>query len=167
MKHFLPKDNYQSAIMNTELEPILKTAEDTATDVSTPTALDVNADTPGTLLKIKSPDQTFESAEWQEQLEKALQFLVVFPDYFGSIFGEYRKPLTTVGLILVAGLGIAVADGVLARLNAIPLFAPTFELVGLGFTGWFVVRYMLYANTRSELLQEYDQIKGRILGKEG
>lgn len=153
--------------MNTELEPILKTAEAPATDVSAPTALDVSADTPGTLLKIKSPDQTFENAEWQEQLEKALQFLVVFPDYFGNVLGEYRKPLTTVGLILVAGLGIAVADGVLARLNAIPLFSPIFELVGLGFTGWFVVRYMLYANTRSELLQEYDQIKTRILGKEG
>ncbi len=152
--------------MNTELKPMTETAEETATDVSTPTALDVNADTPGTLLKLKNSDQTFANPEWQGQLEKALQFLVVFPDYFGSVFGEYRKPLTTVGLILAAGLGIAVADGVLARLNTIPLFAPTFELVGLGFTGWLVVRYLLYADTRNELLQEYDQIKDRILGKE-
>ncbi len=150
--------------MNTELEPMTETAELISTDVGTPTTLDVNV-SPGTLLKLNS-DPSFENPEWQEQLEKALQFLAVFPDYFGSIFGEYRKPLTTVGLILVAGLGIAVADGVLARLNAIPLFAPTFELVGLGFTGWFVVRYMLYANTRHELQQEYDQVKGRIFGKE-
>lgn len=152
--------------MDTELNPMNETAEQTVTDVSTPTALDVNADTPGTLLKLKNSDQTFATSEWQEQLEKALQFLVVFPDYFGTVFGEYRKPLTTVGLILAAGLGIAVADGVLARLNAIPLFAPTFELIGLGFTGWLVVRYFLYADTRNELLQEYDQIKTRILGKE-
>jgi hypothetical protein len=151
--------------MNTNLEPMPETAELTTADVSTPTTLDMNADSPGTLLKLNS-DPGFATPEWQEQLEKALQFLVVLPDYFGSIFGEYRKPLTTVGLILAAGLGIAVADGVLARLNAIPLFAPTFELVGLGFTGWFVVRYMLYANTRHELLQEYDQVKARILGKE-
>jgi CAAD domains of cyanobacterial aminoacyl-tRNA synthetase len=152
--------------MDTEFKPMTETAEEISTDVSTPTALDVNADTPGTLLKLKSSDQTFASSEWQEQLEKALQFLVVFPDYFGNVFGEYRKPLTTIGLILAAGLGIAVADGVLARLNAIPLFAPTFELVGLGFTGWLVVRYLLYADTRNELIQEYDQIKGRILGKD-
>jgi CAAD domains of cyanobacterial aminoacyl-tRNA synthetase len=151
--------------MNTELEPMPDTAQLDTAEVSNPTAFEVNADTPGTLLKLKA-DPNFATPEWQEQLEKALQFLVVFPDYFGSIFGEYRKPLTTVGLILVAGLGIAVADGVLARLNAIPFFAPTFELVGLGFTGWFVVRYMLYANTRHELLKEYDQVKGRILGKE-
>jgi hypothetical protein len=152
--------------MDTEFKPMTETAEEISTDVSTPTALDVNADTPGTLLKLKNSDQPFASSEWQEQLEKALQFLVVFPDYFGNVFGEYRKPLTTIGLILAAGLGIAVADGVLARLNAIPLFAPTFELVGLGFTGWLVVRYLLYADTRNELIQEYDQIKGRILGKD-
>lgn len=152
--------------MNPELEHMTQTAEDTASDISTSAALDVNADAPGTLLKLQTSDQNFSTPEWQEQLEKALQFLVVFPDYFGKVFGEYQKPLTTVGLILVAGLGIAVADGVLARLNAIPLFAPIFELVGLGFTGWFVVRYLLYANTRQELLQEYDQFKGRILGKE-
>jgi CAAD domains of cyanobacterial aminoacyl-tRNA synthetase len=152
--------------MNTELEHMTDTEEETTTDISTPAALDMNADSPGTLLKLQTSDQIFANSEWQEQLEKALKFLVVFPDYFSSIFGEYRKPLTTVGLILVAGLGIAVADGILARLNAIPFFAPTFELVGLGFTGWFVVRYLLYANTRQELLKEYDQVKGRILGKE-
>ncbi|WP_404787020.1 CAAD domain-containing protein [Altericista sp. CCNU0014] len=150
---------------NTELEPMAATATETTTDVSSPAALDVNADTPGTLLKLENSDQTFANSEWQEQLEKALQFLVVFPDHFGSVFGEYRKPMTTVGLILAAGLGIAVADGVLARLNAIPLFAPTFELVGLGFTGWVVVRYLLYADTRNELLQELDRVKARILGK--
>jgi CAAD domains of cyanobacterial aminoacyl-tRNA synthetase len=153
-------------MMNTELEPMTDTAEETITDTSNPATLDMNAASPGTLLKLQTSDQIFANSEWQEQLEKALKFLVVFPDYFGTIFGEYRKPLTTVGLILVAGLGIAVADGILARLNAIPFFAPTFELVGLGFTGWFVVRYLLYANTRQELLKEYDQVKGRILGKE-
>jgi hypothetical protein len=151
--------------MNTELEPMTETDELTATAIGTANALDVNADSPGTLLKLNA-DPNFATPEWQQQLEKVLQFLVVFPDYFGGIFGEYRKPLTTVGLILGAGLGIAVADGVLARLNSIPLFAPTFELVGLGFTGWFVVRYLLYANTRHELLQEYEQVKARILGKE-
>jgi hypothetical protein len=153
--------------MNTELEHMNDTAEGTADPLTAEpsNSLGMNIDTPGTLLKLQNSGQPFVNEEWREQFDKVLRFLVVFPEYFNGTFGEYRKPLTTVGVILVAGLGIAVADGVLTRLNTIPFFAPTFELIGLGFTGWVVVRYLLYADTRQELLQAYDQIKERIVGK--
>jgi CAAD domains of cyanobacterial aminoacyl-tRNA synthetase len=152
--------------MNTEVEHAperVEVAEPAVTTSEVPSALNVNMITPGTLQKMPLSGQV-DSPEWLETVEKGLQILAVFPDFLGKILGEYRGPLTTVGLILVSGLGIAVADGVLARLNSIPLFAPTFELVGLGFTGWFVVRYLLYANTRQELIAEYHQIKERISG---
>jgi CAAD domains of cyanobacterial aminoacyl-tRNA synthetase len=150
--------------MNTEIEnasnrvaePVVATAPE-----SSP-MLDVSTETPGTLQKM--PSSTADNSEWLEVVERGLQVLSVFPDFLGKVLGEYRSPLTTVGLILFAGLGIAVADGVLARLNTIPLFAPTFELVGLGFTGWFIVRYLLYADTRQELLTEYREVKERIAG---
>jgi hypothetical protein len=153
--------------MNTEIENAPETVEVAESAVATsevPSALNVNMTTPGTLQKMPLSSQVGESPEWLETVEKGLQALAVFPDFLGKVLGEYRGPLTTVGLILVSGLGIAVADGVLARLNTIPLFAPTFELVGLGFTGWFVVRYLLYADTRQELFAEYRQIKDRIAG---
>lgn len=152
--------------MNTEAEHAPERVEVAEQEVKTseiPSALNVNMITPGTLQKMPLSGQP-DSPEWLETVEKGLQILAVFPDFLGKVLGEYRGPLTTVGLILVSGLGIAVADGVLARLNSIPLFAPTFELVGLGFTGWFVVRYLLYANTRQELIAEYHQIKERIAG---
>jgi CAAD domains of cyanobacterial aminoacyl-tRNA synthetase len=151
--------------MNTEVENAPEKSEFAESAIATsevPSSLNVNLTTPGTLQKM--PSSQPDNPEWLETVEKGLQVLAVFPDFLGKILGEYRGPLTTVGLILVSGLGIAVADGVLARLNSIPLFAPTFELVGLGFTGWFVVRYLLYANTRQELLTEYRQIKDRIAG---
>lgn len=134
------------------------------TTAEAPAVLEVSTAAPGTLQKLSPASQPSETPEWLEVVEKGLQVLAIFPDFLGKVLGEYRGPLTTVGLILVAGLGIAVADGVLARLNAIPLFAPTFELVGLGFTGWFVFRYLLYADTRQELLAEYHEIKDRIAG---
>jgi CAAD domains of cyanobacterial aminoacyl-tRNA synthetase len=152
--------------MNTEVEHPLERVESTEQEVAiseSPSTLNVNLMTPGTLQKMPLSGQT-DNPEWLETVERGLQILAVFPDFLGKVLGEYRGPLTTVGLILVSGLGIAVADGVLARLNSIPLFAPTFELVGLGFTGWFVVRYLLYANTRQELIAEYHQIKERIAG---
>jgi CAAD domains of cyanobacterial aminoacyl-tRNA synthetase len=130
-----------------------------------PTVLDVNTVAPGTLLQLPTSDNPIISPEVKEQVENVIRFLSTFPDYFNGL-GGYRKPLTTVGLVLVAGLGVAVADGVLARLNTIPLFAPTFELIGLGFTGWVLFRYLLYADTRQELLQAYDHVKERITGSE-
>jgi CAAD domains of cyanobacterial aminoacyl-tRNA synthetase len=152
--------------MNTEVENApekIEVAEPAVATSEAPSTLDIDMTTPGTLQKMPSGQPT-DSPEWLETFEKGFQVLAVFPDFLGKVLGEYRGPLTTVGLILVSGLGIAVADGVLARLNSIPLFAPTFELVGLGFTGWFVLRYLLYANTRQELLSEYRQIKERIAG---
>ncbi|MGB8700656.1 MAG: CAAD domain-containing protein [Thermosynechococcaceae cyanobacterium] len=135
-------------------------------DADLPDPLEASTALPGTLLKLPRSDQDLLNSEWREQAEKILRFLILFPDYFNETFGEYRKPLTTIGIVLAAGLGIAVADGVLTRLNTIPLFAPTFELIGLGFTGWFVVRYLLYADTRRELLEDYSEIKQRIVGKD-
>jgi glutamyl-tRNA synthetase len=154
--------------MNTEFGHANDPLEDPAQPLTTnpPAALDMNTETPGTLLNLQNSGQPLANEEWREQLDKVLRFLLKFPEYFDNNLGEYRKPLTTVGVILGAGLGIAVADGVLTRLNTIPLFAPTFELIGLGFTGWIVFRYLLYADTRQELLQEYDKVKDRIIGKD-
>jgi hypothetical protein len=154
--------------MNTELGHANDPLENPAQPLTAnpPAALDMNTETPGTLLNLQNSSQPLVSEEWREQLDKVLRFLLKFPEYFDSNLGEYRKPLTTVGIILSAGLGIAVADGVLTRLNTIPFFAPTFELIGLGFTGWIIFRYLLYADTRQELLQEYDKVKDRIIGKD-
>ncbi len=156
--------------MNTDVDTMTQTAEESAPDFAAatrPTPLDLNLNTvaPGTLLKMPTSDNNLISPELQQQVETVFRFLTTLPDYFNGALGAYQKPLTTVGLILVAGLGVAVADGVLTRLNTIPLFAPTFELVGLGFTGWVVLRYLLYADTRHELFEAYDQVKERITGK--
>lgn len=154
--------------MNTNVDTSPESLDDAAVKVADgvapqPAEFNVQTEAPGTLLPLRSGD-SLNSQEIRQTLEKGLRFLVLFPDFLSETFGEYQKPLTTVGLVLAAGLGIAVADGVLTRLNTIPLFAPFFELIGLGFTGWFIARYLLYADTRNELIEEYRQVKTRITG---
>jgi hypothetical protein len=119
---------------------------------------------PGSLFQMPSSSGNLMSGYVKETADKVLGFLGMFPDYLTEAYTEYQKPITTIGLVVVAGLTIAVADGILDRLNTIPLFAPTFELVGLGFTGWFIFRYLLYAASRQELKQEIDVVKNRIVG---
>ncbi len=99
---------------------------------------------PGSLFQMPSSSGNLMSGDVKETADKVLGFLGMFPDYLTEAY--------------------TVADGILDRLNTIPLFAPTFELVGLGFTGWFIFRYLLYAASRQELKQEIDVVKNRIVG---
>lgn len=126
--------------------------------------INLSMDQPGSLYQLPSSEGSLLPGDMKETADKAIKLIALLPDYLTQAFGEYRKSTTTVGLILLAGLSIAVADGVLDRLNAIPLFAPTFELIGLGFSAWFVFRYMLYADTRKELVADYEDVKKRIVG---
>lgn len=133
-------------------------------EVSDVQEIDISIDQPGTLFEVPSSTSKLYPEDIKGTANKVLDLLGAFPDYLTQAYGEYQKPMTTVGLIIVASLTVAVADGILDRLNNIPLFAPTFELIGLGFAGWFIFRYLLYAESRQELKQEVDVVKDRIVG---
>jgi glutamyl-tRNA synthetase len=99
----------------------------------------------------------------EDQIQKIGQTIVEvlsnLPDYVTTFFGEYQKPLITVGLIVAALVSIKVLVAVLNVFNTIPLVAPTLELVGMAYSLWFVYRYLLKSSTRSELS---DQVKSFI-----
>ncbi|KAG2661314.1 hypothetical protein PVAP13_1KG497900 [Panicum virgatum] len=40
------------------------------------------------------------------------------------------------------------------------------ELVGLGYTGWFVYRYLLFKESRKELAEDIESLKKKIAGTE-
>jgi glutamyl-tRNA synthetase len=106
---------------------------------------------------------TPESEASEDQLQKIgktiVEILSNLPDYVTTFFGEYQKPLITVGLIVVALVSIKVLVAVLNVFNTIPLIAPTLELVGMVYSLWFVYRYLLKSSTRQELS---DQVKSFI-----
>ena len=49
-------------------------------------------------------------------------------------------------------------------MNDIPLVSPTFELIGIGYSVWFVYRYLLKASTRQELTHEISTLKTQVVG---
>lgn len=81
-------------------------------------------------------------------------WLAQLPDLLSQIFNEYKQPIVSVALILAAIITLRVVLAVLVALNGIPLVAPTFKLVGVVYSSWFVNRYLLKASTRQELFQE-------------
>jgi len=87
------------------------------------------------------------------------------PAYIGGFYEQYKSPLTVVGLIIVSIISLKVLLGVVDELNDIPLLSPTFELIGIGYTVWFVYRYLLRSSNRQQLGQEIQAIKEQVFGK--
>ncbi|XP_008800761.2 protein CURVATURE THYLAKOID 1A, chloroplastic-like [Phoenix dactylifera] len=53
---------------------------------------------------------------------------------------------------------------VVGAINSVPLLPKLMELVGLGYTGWFVYRYLLFKQRRKELVNEIEVLKKKIAG---
>ncbi|MEW6497523.1 MAG: CAAD domain-containing protein [Cyanobacteriota bacterium] len=127
--------------------------------------VDVNVDKPGVIVKQTAPSPSTDQP-WQEWVQVASDFLSRLPDYVTDFFSSYQKPLLTVALIITGGITVKVTLAVLDAINDIPLLAPVFELVGIGYTAWFVYRYLLKVETRQELGDEFKALKGQVVGKE-
>ncbi len=105
------------------------------------------------------PDQT------QQIKEQIISILSEFPAYIGSFYEQYKSPLTVVGVILASIVSLKVLLGIVDELNDIPLLAPTFELIGIGYTAWFIYRYLLRSSNRQQLGQEIQALKEQVFGK--
>lgn len=127
--------------------------------------IDVTVDHPGAITKLPPPNPSTDQP-WQEWVQPVTDFLSKLPDYVGGFFSSYQQPLITLTLILSGIITVKVTLAVLDAINDIPLLAPVFELVGIGYTGWFVYRYLLKVETRKELAEEFKSLKGQVVGKD-
>ncbi|MCY7382260.1 MAG: CAAD domain-containing protein, partial [Microcoleus sp. CAN_BIN18] len=109
---------------------------------------------------------TEEPPNQAEQIkEQVISILSELPAYIGAFYQQYKSPLTVVGLILTSIISLKVLLGIVDELNDIPLLAPTFELIGIGYTAWFVYRYLLRSSNRQQLGQEIQALKEQVFGK--
>ncbi len=145
-----------------ESQDIETKVEDTAEKIKQE-AEKINTDIAGSLTPKTSKPKVGEQP-WQEWVDVVVEFLSQVPEQLGSFFADYKKPLTTLGLILTAAITVYVTLAVLDAINHIPLLSSILELVGLGYSAWFVTRYLLKASTRQELLGEFDGLKQQVLG---
>ncbi len=131
---------------------------DTSTTVGN-SQIDVTVETGGAIAPTSSAN-----AQFEEIKEKVVVVLSELPGYVGDFFNSYQKPIITVALILSTLVTLKVLFAVIDSLNDVPLLAPTFELIGMGYTAWFVYRYLLKATTRQELVQEFKAYKEQVTG---
>jgi hypothetical protein len=125
------------------------------------------AEVPDTEAHTETPNDGEINQQLQQILDKVSGLLANLPDYVTDFFKEYKRPLVTVGLILAAFISVKLLLAILSAINEVPLLAPTFELVGLGYSSWFVYRFLLKDANRQELTENFTALKDQVLGKNG
>lgn len=102
--------------------------------------------------------------QWRQIIRQTSVFLAQLPDYLSRFFNENKQPIISFALVVTALILLRVVLTVLVTLNEIPLIAPTFKLVGIGYSVWFVSRYLLTSSNRQELSVELQKLKQKIVG---
>jgi uncharacterized membrane protein YqhA len=97
--------------------------------------------------------------------QKVSAFLSDLPDYLTEFFGENKRPIVVIGLIFGAIIAVKLLLAVLGAINDIPLLSPLFELIGIGYTAWFVYRYLWKAENRQELSTDFNSLKQQVIGR--
>lgn len=118
----------------------------------------------GTIVTIPPSTQTDE--QWKQVGSQVSEFLAKLPNIIGNFWADYKDPIISLGLIFAAIITVKVVLAVIDALNDIPLLAPTFELIGIAYSAWFVNRYLLKASNRQELAQEIEKLKGQVVGSQ-
>jgi ABC-type transport system involved in cytochrome bd biosynthesis fused ATPase/permease subunit len=112
----------------------------------------------------KLPPANQSNEQWQQIGSQVSEFLAKLPEYLGRFFNQYQQPLITLGLIFSVIVTLKVVLAILGAINGIPLVAPIFELIGIGYTTWFVSRYLIKSSNRQELGQEIKNFQNQIVG---
>ena len=142
------------------MEPEVKEMETPTTIVETPNT--IKMDEAGTLAPVSS-DSTDE--QWREIAGKTYSVVASLPEYLGKFISENRKLLVVLGLVFGSIVSVKLTFALLGAVNDVPLLQPIFELVGLGYSLWFVYRYLLKASNREELGQEFNKLKSQVVGR--
>ncbi|MBD2103313.1 CAAD domain-containing protein [Leptolyngbya sp. FACHB-261] len=104
--------------------------------------------------------------QWQRVGERLAWLTSDVPRQIANFLDRYQTPVKGLGIIALSIPFVVFTAALLRVIAVVPLLAPTLELVGFGYSAWFVYRYLLFADRRQELGTELDQIKGRVWGQD-
>ncbi|MBV6623344.1 MAG: CAAD domain-containing protein [Rivularia sp. (in: Bacteria)] len=117
---------------------------------------------PQTLAKLPPADTSDDQLKMVG--EKISKFMKEIPEDLNKFYSAYKTPIIGLAVFLASFVALRVVLAMLAAVNDIPLVSSVFELIGIGYTGWFVFRYLLKAPNRKELAAEIESFKKQITG---
>ena len=124
--------------------------------------VEANLETGGVLAPMTSEEDS--TAELKAMLGKGVEVVSNLDTILGDFFSEYRQLIVSLGLGFGSIIAVKLTLALLSALNEIPLVEPILELVGLGYTAWFVTRFMLKSEKRQEFYEKFTDTKDSVLG---
>ncbi len=106
------------------------------------------------------------SFQWQQVKDETIKILSDLPSYLNNFYQEYKKPVNITGAILGSAIALRLIVAVVEAVESVPLLAFSFELIGAGYSAWFVFRYLLKASDRQELSDKIKAFKEEIVGRD-
>ena len=125
--------------------------------------VEANLETAGVLAPLTSEEDS--TAELKAMLGKGVEVVSNLDTILGNFFSEYRQLIISLGLGFGSIVAVKLTLALLSALNEIPLVEPILELIGLGYTAWFVTRFMLKSEKRQEFYAKFTDTKDAVLGK--
>ncbi len=129
-------------------------------ETTTATQIGLSTETPGAITNPSPADQPV-----QQWLDMGKDFVSKLSDYVTEFISDNEKLLVNLLLFFLAVVAVRVILAVLAAINDFPLLSPLFELIGLGYTTWFVYRYLWNESSRKELKDEFEVLKSQVMGR--
>ena len=129
-------------------------------ETTTTTQIGLSTETPGAITNPSPADQP--AAQW---VDMGKDFLTKITDYVSDFISDNEKILVNLLLIFLSVVAVRVVLAVLAAINDFPLLSPLLELIGLGYTTWFVYRYLWKESSRKELKDEFEVLKSQVMGR--
>ncbi|PSO59555.1 MAG: valine--tRNA ligase [Cyanobacteria bacterium QH_2_48_84] len=108
---------------------------------------------------------TSDQSQTQRILKQVVRVLFELPEGVNKSFGNNRQPLRVAGWLLLAIVIVEVVLAALSGINNLPILSPAFQLLGFGYTVWFIYRYLLRPGTRQELREATQQLKEQVVGQ--
>ena len=140
-----------------------RVVDDVMTELKSAEAqINANLEESGSLAPLESDEST---AELKAMLSKGVEVVSNLDTILGNFFSEYKQLIVSLGLVFGAIVSVKLTLALLGALNEIPLVEPILELVGLGYSVWFVTRFMLKSEKRQEFYSKFTDTKDQVLGK--
>jgi len=103
-------------------------------------------------------------AAWERDRAQIEDFFNEPMKYISAFWQEYKPIAYVLGTILLTLVTLKVVFGIIGFFMNLPVISGLLELVGIGYTVWFVSRYLMKAETRQELSQKVEEIKQEVIG---
>lgn len=103
-------------------------------------------------------------AAWERDRAQIEDFFNDPMKYVSTFWQEYKPIVYILGAFLATLFTLKVVFGIIGFVTSLPIISGLLELVGIGYTIWFVNRYLLKAETRQELSQKMETMKQDVIG---